>query len=136
MSDQLRSTRRNLPLGLLARATAVAGLSLALLVPADAQFWGNWGNQRPQQRQQNYNNNYNNNGGYNNNNGGYNNNNGGYNPFGGFFTPSAPQQQREGRSTEREVDYSKAPSPSRKADASVTTPIVVMGDSMADWLGY
>ena len=122
MSDRVRSTRRYLPLGLLVRATAVAGLSLALLVPADAQFWGNWGNQRPQQRQQN-NNNYNNN------------NNGGYNPFGGFLTPSVPQQ-RESRPAEREVDYSKAPSPPRKPDASVTTPIVVMGDAMADWLGY
>ena len=110
MSDRVRSTRRYLPLGLLVRATAVAGLSLALLVPADAQFWGNWGNQRPQQRQQN-NNNYNNN------------NNGGYNPFGGFLTPSVPQQ-RESRPAEREVDYSKAPSPPRKPDASVTTPIL------------
>ena len=129
MSDQVRFTRRYLRLGLLARASAVAGLSLALLVPADAQFWGNWGNTRPQQRQPNYNNNYN--------------NNSGYNPFGGFFTPSAPQENRpkhsvpqESRPVQREVDYSKAPSPSRTPDASVTTPIVVMGDSMADWLAY
>jgi uncharacterized protein len=36
---------------------------------------------------------------------------------------------------ERPVDYSKAPPP-KKADAVPQTPIMVFGDSMADWLGY
>lgn len=37
------------------------------------------------------------------------------------------------------VDYSRAPPPRKtdpKAEAAVTTPILVLGDSMADWLGY
>ena len=36
---------------------------------------------------------------------------------------------------ERPVDYSKAPVP-KKADAVPQTPIMVFGDSMADWLAY
>lgn len=37
------------------------------------------------------------------------------------------------------VDYSRAPAPKKpdpKAESVVTTPILVLGDSMADWLGY
>jgi hypothetical protein len=36
------------------------------------------------------------------------------------------------------VDYSKAPAPKTdpKTESAVTTPILVLGDSMADWLGY
>jgi len=37
------------------------------------------------------------------------------------------------------VDYSRAPAPKKadpKAESAVTTPILVLGDSMADWLGY
>jgi uncharacterized protein len=37
------------------------------------------------------------------------------------------------------VDYSRAPPPKKpdpKAENVVTTPILVLGDSMADWLGY
>jgi hypothetical protein len=36
-------------------------------------------------------------------------------------------------------DFSKAPAPKNsdpKADATVTTPVMVFGDAMADWLGY
>jgi hypothetical protein len=36
-------------------------------------------------------------------------------------------------------DYSRAPPPKKadpKAEVAVTTPILVLGDSMADWLGY
>jgi uncharacterized protein len=55
--------------------------------------------------------------------------------FPNFFDPF--QQQRESESVQAPVDYSHAPSP-RKPDSSVTptTSIVVMGDSMADWLAY
>jgi hypothetical protein len=36
---------------------------------------------------------------------------------------------------ERPVDYSKAPAP-KKADTVPQTPVMVFGDSMADWLAY
>jgi hypothetical protein len=37
----------------------------------------------------------------------------------------------------RPPDYSRAPAPApRKADAPLTTSILIMGDSMADWLAY
>jgi hypothetical protein len=45
----------------------------------------------------------------------------------GWFDP--PERE------ERPVDYSKAPVP-KKADAAPQTPIMVFGDSMADWLAY
>ncbi len=103
-------------LPLAAKLALVAGVSSALLLPAQAQFWGGWGGgnypQRqvpprpvPQQPPQ-------------------------YNPFGNFFG-NGQQRKREAP-----ADYSHAPTPSRKADASITTPIVVMGDGMADWLAY
>ncbi len=37
------------------------------------------------------------------------------------------------------ADYSRAPAPKKadpKAESAVTTPILVLGDAMADWLGY
>src|SRR5258708_22766401 len=37
------------------------------------------------------------------------------------------------------VDYSRAPAPKKadpKAESAVTTPILVLGDAMADWLAY
>jgi uncharacterized protein len=45
----------------------------------------------------------------------------------GWFAP--PERE------ERPVDYSKAPTP-KKTDAVPQTPIMVFGDSMADWLAY
>src|SRR5215467_9029193 len=69
-------------------AVAAVGVSLALLLPAQAQFWGDWGG-RPQ-RQQQYNNNWNNNwfgGGWN--------DRRNYDPY---------RQEREAP-----VDYSRAP---------------------------
>src|SRR4029077_16205167 len=45
----------------------------------------------------------------------------------------------EPASTQFFDDYSKAPAPKKadpKAEAAVTTAIMVFGDSMADWLGY
>src|SRR5215471_15202739 len=95
-------------------AVAAAGVSLALLLPAQAQFWGDWGG-RPQ-RQQQYNNNWNNNwfgGGWN--------ERRNYDPY---------RQEREAP-----VDYSRAP-PSSQKKPEATTPIVVMGDANADWLAY
>jgi len=89
---------------------AVAGVSLALLLPAQAQFWGDWGN-RPQ-RQQQLNNNW----------------------FGGGgWNDRRYYDQRQER--EAPVDYSRAPAPSQKKPEA-TTPIVVMGDANADWLAY
>src|SRR5258708_31909817 len=89
---------------------AVAGVSLALLLPAQAQFWGDWGN-RPQ-RQQQWNNNW----------------------FGGGgWNDRRYYDQRQER--EAPVAYSRAPPPSQKKPEA-TTPIVVMGDANADWLAY
>src|SRR5215213_1785295 len=93
-----------------AKAIAAACVSLALLVPANAQFWGSWGYpQRQQPRQQS-------------------------NPFGGWF--GEPQYRPRQREREAPADYSRAPAAPRKQDAAVTTPVVVMGDAMADWLAY
>ena len=53
-----------------------------------------------------------------------------------WFEPAAPQQQERAPPP---VDYSKAPAPKKtdsKAEGAVTTPILVLGDSMADWLAY
>lgn len=102
---------------LVARAVAAFGVTAALLMPAHAQFWGNWGYPRQQPRyQQPY-----------------------HNPFGGGFF-GQPEYRPAPREREREApaDYSHAPAPPRKqADAAaVTTPVVVMGDAMADWLAY
>jgi hypothetical protein len=92
------------------RLAAIAIVSVALLVPASAQFWSPFGGrsqQRPSQQ-------------------------GGFNPFGGFFGGPPPQNPAP------PADYSRAPPPpQRKVDAAAaTTTLVVVGDSMADWLAY
>lgn len=52
--------------------------------------------------------------------------------FGGFGNyPSGPRE----RSVEREVDYSRAPA-AKKPDTPPTSNVLVIGDSMADWLAY
>jgi uncharacterized protein len=100
---------------------ATIGATLALLAPADAQFWGSspfgspWGG-RPQRQQPSF------------------------NPFGGFFDNNPnpqPQQPREPRpQREAPADFSRAPSPQKKPDTMATTPVLVLGDGMADWLAY
>src|SRR5215468_2065823 len=91
------------------RLAAIATVSVALLVPASAQFWGPFGGRSQSRPSQ-----------------------GGFNPFGGFFGGPPPQNPAP------PADYSRAPPPQqRKADAAAaTTTLVVVGDSMADWLGY
>src|SRR5262245_8749379 len=91
-------------------AAPAAGITLALLWPAQAQFW-DWGN-RPQRQKQ-----YNNWGGW----------------GGGWFDRRYDDPYRQER--EAPVDYSRAPPPSQKKPEA-TTPIVVVGDANADWLAY
>ena len=93
-------------------AVVAGAISLAWLLPAQAQFW-DWGN-RPQ-RQQQYNNNW-------------------FGGGGGWFGNERRYDQRD-REREAPVDYSRAPGPSQKKPEA-TTPIVVMGDANADWLAY
>ena len=92
-------------------AALATGMTLACLLPAQAQFW-DWGN-RPQ-RQQQYNNNW-------------------FGGGGGWF---GNDRRYDGQRQEREVvDYSRAPAPAQKKPEA-TTSIVVMGDANADWLAY
>jgi hypothetical protein len=104
-----QSLQRFQPHRVAAKAVAAAGLMIALLAPAQAQFWGSWGGP-PRQQQQ-------------------------YSPFGGWLGGDRDYRPRE-REREAPADYSRAPAPPRKQDATVTTPVVVLGDAMADWLAY
>ena len=57
----------------------------------------------------------------------------------GLFDWFEPAQQQQPERAPPPVDYSKAPAPKKadpKAESAVTTPILVLGDSMADWLAY
>ena len=92
-------------------AALATGMTLACLLPAQAQFW-DWGN-RPQRQQQQYNNNW-------------------FGGGGGWFGDRRYDGQRQEREA---VDYSRAPAPAQKK-AEATTSIVVMGDANADWLAY
>src|SRR5499433_649046 len=98
-------------------AAAVAGITLALLLPAQAQFW-DWGG-RPQRQQQ------------------WNNNWGGWG--GGGWNDRRYDERRYYDPYRQEraapVDYSRAPQSSQKKPQA-TTSIVVMGDANADWLAY
>ena len=118
---------------LIVRAATAALLSFALLLPANAQFWGNsWGG-RQQQPQQPYN--------------PYARQP--YNPYGGFWGDrqwgyrgypqrerSSPRQRDRPREVEKEQppDYSHAPPATPRKDATVK--VVVMGDANADWLAF
>jgi hypothetical protein len=60
-----------------------------------------------------------------------------------WFEPAPQQRPPQQRPHQMErasppVDYSKAPAPKPdpKGESAVTIPILVLGDSMADWLGY
>jgi hypothetical protein len=68
--------------------------------------------------------------------------------FGSFFDPFSrpryeqrpryeprPRYRSPERQIERQVDYSRAPPP-RKLDAQPSNLVLVLGDSMADWLAY
>ena len=62
--------------------------------------------------------------------------------FGGFFGQPAPRRQnpygwpwQQEPRREAPVDYSRAP-PAHRREAPATTNVLVLGDSMADWLGY
>ena len=113
---------------LLIWAAPVVLIIFALLLPANAQYWGNSWSGRQQQSQQPY------------------------NPYGGYggyghdrqwdnwgyrqrerAAPSPRVRVREA-DKERPQDYSHAPPATPREDATVK--IVVMGDANADWLAY
>ena len=52
----------------------------------------------------------------------------------GWGPPQPPPQQQQ-QQRERPADFTRAPSP-RKQDTAPAMSVVVMGDSMADWLAY
>ena len=103
------------------RAVPVVLFIFALLLPANAQFWGNsWGGRQPQQS---------------------------YNPYGSFgrdrewdywgyrHRERSPSSRVRDREREQPSDYSHAPPPATpRKDAAIK--IVVMGDANADWLAY
>jgi uncharacterized protein len=56
-----------------------------------------------------------------------------------WFEPRQPDPQVPVERPAPPPDYTRAPPPRKadpKAEAAVTTPILVLGDAMADWLGY
>ncbi|RED31915.1 hypothetical protein BJ123_1133 [Rhodopseudomonas thermotolerans] len=117
MSDKPRSffgvfTERG-PLGVLAVA---ALLLLGIVGPASAQFFDFGGG--PPQRQQR----------------GGGGGGGGFGWFGNDVFQPFHQNQPQRRAAPRE-DYSKAPAP-EKRDTVPDRTVLVLGDSMADWLGY
>ena len=115
MQSSTRTTLRTI-----AKAAAAVCLSAALLAPAAAQFWNPFGSspqrqQRQPQRQQPQS----------------------FNPWGNWWGGSSQEQRKPQQRAP--VDYSNAPPQARRtpeAAAAITTPIVVMGDGMADWLAY
>jgi hypothetical protein len=102
------------------RLAAVAGISAALVMPAVAQFWNPFSSsprqqqrQAPQRQQ--------------------------FNPFNNWWGGGAPREERPRHQTRpAATDYSHAPPQARRTpDApAVTSPILVLGDGMADWLAY
>jgi hypothetical protein len=131
---------------LIVRAATAALLSFAVLLPANAQFWGNsWGGRQQQSRQpynpyaqQTYHpyaqqpyNPYGSFGG---------DRQWGYGGYGQRESPSSPRRREQRRERPKEVekeqppDYSHAPPATPREDATVK--IVVMGDANADWLAY
>ena len=82
--------------------------SLLVSTPAAAQFWDYpfWGQRQAPQQRQ-------------------------YRPWGGW--QQGPEQQQ--RWSQPPVDASKAPPP-RKPESAPAKTVAVLGDSMADWLGF
>src|SRR5262249_30375077 len=117
----------------LIRAAPVALFIFALLLPANAQFWGNsWGGRQQQQYNPYARQPYNPYGGC----GGNRKwGNGDYRKWGSF-----PRQREQQRKRPREVekeqtpDYSRAPPATPREDATIK--VVVMGDANADWLAF
>jgi uncharacterized protein len=99
-------------------AAVATCVSLALLLPANAQFWGDsWGGRQHRQQNEGW----------------------GFGNWGwGDRAPRRPRNPviipRYHHEREAPVDHSRAPPASPRKDA--TLPIVVMGDAMADWLAY
>ena len=110
------SQKPNLPWLSRSAVVVLAGtLLLGIVAPASAQFFGFGGppeRQQPRERER------------------------GFGWFGGNDTPFfAPfQQQAPKRQAPRE-DYSRAPASERR-DSTAERNVLVLGDSMADWLGY
>ena len=112
-------SRRQVPGFVLAATEAAAAIcvTLALVVPSDAQFWGGWDRRPPraipQQQQQQF------------------------SPFGGSWWGN-PQVDTRPQQPQAPADFSRAPSPQRKAAdaAAASTTVLVLGDGMADWLAY
>jgi hypothetical protein len=60
-----------------------------------------------------------------------------YNPFSSLFG-SGPDMRKQ-QQQQQPKDYSQAPPPARRSPesiASITSPVLVLGDAMADWLAY
>jgi uncharacterized protein len=117
-----RLSTRSVPVFI--RAVPIGLISFALLLPANAQYWGDpWGSRQLQRQQF-------------------------YNPFGGGFwsdrpgfwgdrqAPRYPRQKEPARESEREQtpDYSRAPPATPRKNAILK--VLVMGDANADWLAY
>jgi len=104
-----------------ASVACAAAIEVAVLAPAEAQFFGNDTRQNYRQRPQRQ-------------------QGGGF--FDGLFgRPRGPVYQeppieRAPPQQQREVDSSRAPAPRKSDGAAHTTSVVVMGDAMADWLAY
>jgi hypothetical protein len=105
----------------IAEALALGAGSVLLSRPAAAQFWGDpFSRPRPPRAIPDQ----------------------PFNPFGGIFQqpmsqpPAAPRRPHVARPPRAQLgDFSNAPPP-RKPETPATTHIVVMGDSLADWLGH
>ena len=99
---------------------AALGISLALLLPAQAQFW-DWGNRQQRQRDSNW--------------GWFGGNQRWDRWEGGGRERERVRRERVDRDRDTPVDYSHAPGPSQKKPEA-TTSIMVVGDANADWLAY
>ncbi len=107
-----------------AELACVAAIEIAVMAPAEAQYFRDdapqYNRQRPQRPQ-----------------------GGGF--FDGLFgRPRAPvyqepqyeRPQPQRQEQQQQVDSSRAPSPRKSDGTQPTTSVVVMGDAMADWLAY